>query len=157
MAPISAIAHDVITTLHQLGYEDACFIGSFAGALHGNPRHPEVFSPNLRIWTLSNPYFEQDLDILFLGTSDTQEQIKHKIVNANRSFYRVRSTNPKARYKVLWYNSSQTFNPGTIYSPEYSRSLQTSIKIDIIVPPSMRIPPIPTNEIINFRIKGYPS
>lgn len=56
------------------------------------------------------------------------------LVAADSSFYLVRSRNPHATYKVLWYKSATAFS-----SP---------LKVDILLPGIMNIPNVPCNRIV---------
>jgi len=110
---VSDAAGVAITTLNQIGIT-ACFVGGMACKLYGNNRTPE------------------DLDILCLGCSWDQEEVKRRVVAANPSFYLVPGKTPGATYKVLWYRSF------------YARG---RCKVDLLLPGIMNIPPVPIARI----------
>jgi len=116
MTSVWDAAEVAIRELHRLGYDGACFVGGVACALHGNTRTPH------------------DLDILFLDTTDDEETIKRRLVARNSSFYLVPSKKIGATYKVLWYDRYRYGSLGV------TKASATSIKVDILRPPTMDIP-----------------
>lgn len=73
----------------------------------------------------------KDLDILCLGCSWDQEELKRRVVAANPSFYLIASKKPGATYKVLWYHAYNV----------------RRCKVDLLFPGIMNIPSIPTSAI----------
>jgi len=109
---IFRVASDVIKTLEDLDVEP-CFIGSMASKLYGNARWPN------------------DLDILCQNWTGTQEELKVALVSRNKSFYLVKSKDPNATYKVLWYRIAY----------------RTSVKVDVLLPGALDLCTVPSNLI----------
>lgn len=87
-----------------------------------SPREPVIWSDRL----------QQDIDIVVLTSIWTQEELKQRMIAANPSFYTVKSVNPMATYRLLFYRL-----------PGYRRSC----KVDLLVPGIMNIPSVPTKHI----------
>ncbi|KIY66807.1 hypothetical protein CYLTODRAFT_377169, partial [Cylindrobasidium torrendii FP15055 ss-10] len=111
-------AKDTVETLKSLGY-DSYFVGGVACSLFGTLR-----SPN-------------DIDIVVVGSSLSQEALKQQLVSANPKFYTVASKDPYATYRVLWYRLGSS----------YSRR---SCKVDLLQPGVMNIPHVPTRKIVRL-------
>ncbi|KEP48128.1 PTCB-BRCT domain protein [Rhizoctonia solani 123E] len=89
-----------------------CAVGGLACKLEGNIRTPN------------------DVDLLVLDTTSTQEQIKQILVNANSKFYLIPARDPSATYKVLWYRTTlgirvkvDLLQPGIMSIPDFSPDL----------------------------------
>ncbi|KAI0325240.1 hypothetical protein GY45DRAFT_1374894 [Cubamyces sp. BRFM 1775] len=96
-----------------------CLVGSVASYEYGVPRTPN------------------DIDLVVLTSLYEQETLKSMLVTADSSFYLVRSRNPYATYKVLWYRSTSA----GAYSPSW--------KVDILLPGIMNIPNVPHDRIVS--------
>jgi hypothetical protein len=70
---------------------------------------------------------QQDVDLVVLTSSITQEDIKAALCAADPDFYTMAAKTPGATYRVLWYRFS------------YYRSC----KVDILLPGVMSIPVVP--------------
>ncbi|KAK0204352.1 hypothetical protein DFS33DRAFT_881778 [Desarmillaria ectypa] len=105
---------ETIKVLSTLGFK-CCLVGSVACSCYGMSR-----SPN-------------DIDMVVLGCSLTQETLKRRVVATNPSFYLIAAKDPFATYKVLWYRL-----------PGYRRSC----KVDLLFPGVMNIPPVPPDSIV---------
>ncbi|KAI0365374.1 hypothetical protein BV20DRAFT_1028094 [Pilatotrama ljubarskyi] len=92
----------------------SCLMGSVASYLYGVSRTPN------------------DVDLVVLTTVYTQESLKEMLVQDNKQFTLVRSRNPRATYRVLWYRI-----PGT-----YQRC-----KVDILIPGILNVPVVPEEHI----------
>ena len=68
---------------------------------------------------------------MVLNSTYEQEDLKRLIVSTNRQFYLVKSKDPFATYKVLWYRVSS----------------RKSCKVDILIPGIMNIPQISMGRI----------
>jgi len=73
----------------------------------------------------------KDVDILCLGCRWDQEELKRRVVAANRLFYLIPSKKPGATYKVLWYHNYPA----------------RRCKVDILLPGIMNIPSFPIADI----------
>ncbi|KAG8704434.1 hypothetical protein FRC11_009890 [Ceratobasidium sp. 423] len=89
-----------------------CAVGGLACKLEGNIRTPN------------------DVDLLVLDTTSSQEQIKQILVDANPKFYLIRARDPSATYKVLWYRTAlgirvkvDLLQPGVMSIPDFSPDL----------------------------------
>ncbi|KAI0634435.1 hypothetical protein C8Q77DRAFT_1056218 [Trametes polyzona] len=78
-----------------------CLMGSTASYLYGVERTPN------------------DVDLVVLSVTYTQEHLKELLVGKDRNYLLVRSRNPTATYRVLWYRI-----PGT----------SQRCKVDILIP-----------------------
>lgn len=94
----------------------ACLFGSAACAIYGM----ENRVPN-------------DVDLIVLTNTIEQEQIKRLLVSTDNDFFLVPSTNPRANYRVLWYN----------LDPYKVSDGATRCKVDVLVPGVLSIPNIP--------------
>ncbi|TDL18252.1 hypothetical protein BD410DRAFT_504607 [Rickenella mellea] len=103
---------DTVSTLRLLGFQSA-FVGGVACRLFGNTRDPA------------------DIDIVVLDNSYSQESMKAMLVGQNDKFYLVRSKNPYATYRVLWYRLSS----------------YRSCKVDLLQPGVMNIPTVDASRI----------
>ena len=83
----------------------------------------------------------QDLDILCLTSTYSQESLKDELVRLNPRFYTVASRNPKATYRVLWYHLIET---------------DSCLKVDLLVPGTLDIPEVPLSEIDYTNIYELP-
>lgn len=95
----------------------ACLFGSAACAIYGM----ENRVPN-------------DVDLIVLTNTIEQEQIKRLLVSTDNDFFLVPSTNPRANYRVLWYN----LDPWDACDGRATRC-----KVDVLVPGVLSIPNIP--------------
>ncbi len=75
----------------------------------------------------------QDVDLVVLSTAYTQEALKELLVREDSQYTLVRSRNPRAAYRVLWYRI-----PGT-----YQRC-----NVDILIPGSLNVPDVPHEHIV---------
>jgi len=91
-----------------------CAVGGLACRLLGNPRTPN------------------DVDLLVLDTTSSQEQIKRVLVDANSRFYLIPARSPLATYKVLWYRTA----------------LDIRVKVDLLQPGIMSIPNVLPSDIV---------
>ncbi|KAK0229600.1 hypothetical protein EDD85DRAFT_132860 [Armillaria nabsnona] len=117
LSEVLQTTRETVRTLSTLGFK-CCLVGSVACSCYGMSR-----SPN-------------DIDMLVLGCSLTQEELKRRVVAANTSFYLIASKDPYATYKVLWYRL-----------PGYRRSC----KVDLLFPGIMNIPRVPPESIVHRR------
>jgi hypothetical protein len=136
MTSVWDAAEVAIRELHVLGYDGACFVGGVACALYGNTRTPHVtiYHSISLTWLMMFFLISQDLDILILGTIDDEETIKRRLTARNSSFYLIPSKKIGATYKVLWYDRYRYSYLGI------TKASSTSIKVDILRPPTMDIP-----------------
>lgn len=74
----------------------------------------------------------QDFDVFVLSPAADAEALKRQLAKSSPKFWLVPSQNPRATYRVLWYN----FPWGK------------QVKVDIIVPGTMGHPIFPPSEII---------
>ncbi|KAI8989242.1 hypothetical protein BD414DRAFT_536534 [Trametes punicea] len=109
------IARRVIALFEGRGLK-CCLMGSLASYLYGVPRTPN------------------DVDVVVLSTVYTQEDLKTMLVQDDRQFLLVRSRNPRATYRVLWYRL-----PGS-----YQRC-----KVDILIPGILNVPAVPYRYIVS--------
>ncbi|EIW52046.1 uncharacterized protein TRAVEDRAFT_75471 [Trametes versicolor FP-101664 SS1] len=100
VAQILDVARKTIAIFESHGLK-CCLMGSAASYLHGVKRTPN------------------DVDLVVLSTTFTQEALKELLVREDSQYTLVRSRNPRATYRVLWYRF-----PGT-----YERC-----KVDILIP-----------------------
>ncbi|KAJ1306127.1 hypothetical protein OPQ81_010838 [Rhizoctonia solani] len=98
-----------------------CAVGGLACRLEGNIRTPN------------------DVDLLVLDTTSSQEQIKQILVDANPKFYLIPARDPSATYKVLWYRTT----------------LGTRVKVDLLQPGIMSIPDFSPDLIQHKRYLTY--
>ncbi|KAF9014764.1 hypothetical protein BDZ89DRAFT_1076329 [Hymenopellis radicata] len=112
---VFSVATATVNVLRSLGYS-SCFVGSVACSVYGMSRTPN------------------DIDIVVLGCSVSQEELKRQVTNFNSDFYTIASKDPLATYRVLWYRLSG-----------YHRSC----KVDLLLPGVMNIPNVPTVSIIH--------
>lgn len=75
----------------------------------------------------------KDVDLVVLSTTFTQEALKELLVREDSQYTLVRSRNPRATYRVLWYRF-----PGT-----YERC-----KVDILIPGVLNVPNVPPALIV---------
>ncbi|KAH8827313.1 hypothetical protein DL96DRAFT_1244586 [Flagelloscypha sp. PMI_526] len=121
---IRAVAKVTTSVLETLGF--SCYlVGGAACELHGMRNR----TPN-------------DIDMAVLTTTPT-ETIKQMLVNANSKFFLVRSKNPRATYKVLWYSLAENSTTRLYYA------LHRACKVDLLTPYSSgcTIPTIPKDKI----------
>ncbi|KAI0266551.1 hypothetical protein BC834DRAFT_133836 [Gloeopeniophorella convolvens] len=86
-----------------------------------------------RVWgTTRTP---NDVDVVVM-TTRAQEDMKRLLCDADSSFFRVPSTNPRNTYTVLWCHTSER---------------RTRCKVDILIPPTLNIPSIPADKIVKTR------
>ncbi|KAF8608296.1 hypothetical protein BDV93DRAFT_403282, partial [Ceratobasidium sp. AG-I] len=90
-----------------------CAVGGLACKLLGNSRTPN------------------DVDLVLLDATSSQEEIKRILVDANSQFYLIPARDPSATYKVLWYRTNMGIR----------------VKVDLLQPGIMSIPDIFPNEI----------
>ncbi|KAI0672033.1 hypothetical protein C8Q78DRAFT_718606 [Trametes maxima] len=108
------VAREVVSLFEQRDLK-CCLMGSVASHLYGVSRAPN------------------DVDIVVLSADYTQEELKSMLVESSSRFMLVRSRNPRATYRVLWYRV-----PGT-----YERC-----KVDILIPGILNVPAVPTNSVV---------
>jgi len=125
---VKSVARATVNALAAAGFR-SCFVGSMACSRYGMRRVPK------------------DIDIVVLTDQKTQEELKNLLVSADSHFYLVRSKDPWATYRVLWYRLS----PASTYS--YSRR---SCKVDILLPGIMNIPSVPPQRIVRLRTGDLP-
>ncbi|KAI9070301.1 hypothetical protein FKP32DRAFT_1586322 [Trametes sanguinea] len=113
ISQILEVAHRVIALFEHRKLR-CCLMGSVASYLYGVSRQPN------------------DVDIVVLSTFYTQEALKEMLVHDDDQFQLVRSRNPRATYRVLWYRL-----PGT-----YQRC-----KVDILIPGILNVPAVPYRHI----------
>ncbi|CAE6417949.1 unnamed protein product [Rhizoctonia solani] len=108
---ILAATDDAVRVFEARGVR-VCAVGGLACKLEGNTRTPN------------------DVDLLVLDTTSSQEQIKQILVNANPKFYLISARDPTATYKVLWYCTAQgirvkvdLLQPGIMSIPDFSPDL----------------------------------
>ncbi|THH17233.1 hypothetical protein EW146_g3536 [Bondarzewia mesenterica] len=111
---IKAVEKRTINILKEHGLT-CCLMGSAASAFYGASR-----TPNLVILLLHS----QDIDVVIMTTTHTQEEIKRLIVAHDSSYSLVPANNWRNSYKVLWHGSLGG----------------TRCKVDILVPPTLNIP-----------------
>ncbi|KAK0452152.1 uncharacterized protein EV420DRAFT_1559161 [Desarmillaria tabescens] len=119
-------AHAAVDAFLSLGIQ-GCFFGSVACLCYGTTRVPN------------------DVDVLITSPNPNggpweQEDLKDLLVQTDQSFYVVSSKNPFATYRLLYYDLSG--------SSRVSRELRRCCKVDILVPGSMNIPPVPSSSIV---------
>ncbi|KAG7440675.1 uncharacterized protein BT62DRAFT_1012449 [Guyanagaster necrorhizus] len=119
-------AHAAIDAFLSLGIV-GCLFGSVACLCYGTTRVPNDIDI---VITSPNPY----------GGLWEQEDLKDLLVQTDDKFYVVSSKNPFANYRLLYYDLSGT--------SRVSRDLRRCCKVDVLVPGSMNIPPIPPSSII---------
>ncbi|KAI0061093.1 hypothetical protein BV25DRAFT_1826943 [Artomyces pyxidatus] len=78
-----------------------------------------------------------DIDMVVMTCVYSQERLKEFIIAADSTYYLVASTNWRNSYKVLWHRVQG--RPGVV------------CKVDILVPPTLMIPMIPSNHIVWVR------
>lgn len=111
-----------------------CAVGGLACKLLGNNRTPNVCVEALIVTSANHPtchLMTQDVDLLLLDTTSSQEEIKRVLVNANSQFYLIPARNPQNTYKVLWYRTN----------------MGVRVKVDLLQPGIMSIPSISPNEV----------
>ncbi|KAI5118646.1 hypothetical protein M0805_002566 [Coniferiporia weirii] len=118
---VKEAASATVLALRTMGYH-SCLVGGVACRLFGNSRTPE------------------DVDIVVLDETRSQEQLKQGLVSQDSRFYLVDAKSPRAHYKVLWYHLSMHLN--------------RSCKIDLLQPGIMSIPSIDPARIVH--IDGMP-
>jgi hypothetical protein len=74
----------------------------------------------------------QDVDLLVMTNSISQEQLKRTLVLSDLNFYLIEPKTPGATYKVLWFRLA---------------GYRRSCKVDILIPGVMNIPPVPSDRI----------
>ncbi|KAK0229575.1 hypothetical protein EDD85DRAFT_132395 [Armillaria nabsnona] len=119
-------AHATISAFLSLGIQ-GCFFGSVACLCYGATRVPNDIDV---VITSANP----------IGGTWDQEHLKDLLVQTDQSFYVISSRNPSANYRLLYYDLSG--------SSRVSRELRRCCKVDILVPGSMNIPPIPSSSVV---------
>lgn len=80
----------------------------------------------------------QDVDIVCLTDTHTQEELKAILVSSDFNFYTVASKVPFATYRVLWYRLG----------------LRRSCKVDVLMPGIMNIPSVPIPRIAYRRSRS---
>jgi len=124
-AEIEKAAHAAVTGLKTCGFA-SCLVGSVACMAYGMTRTPN------------------DVDIVVLDSTFTQEDIKRRLVAVDPMFFLVPSTNPRATYKVLWYNlRAVSFYPFH------------ACKVDILIPGVLNIPTIPDQFVNHIQFLGH--
>jgi len=88
----------------------------------------------------SPPNISQDIDMVVLTSSHTQEELKNRLVSYDSRFYTVASKDPFATYRVLWFRLS---------------GYRRSCKVDLLLPGVMNIPHVPSDRI--YRMKDHPT
>ncbi|KAK7059922.1 helicase ATP-binding domain-containing protein [Favolaschia claudopus] len=109
---VEKVAHAAVKALASAGIR-SCLVGGMACSIYGNSRVPS------------------DVDIVCLTETHAQEELKRILVSNDSKFFTVRSKNPYATYRVLWYRLS------------YIRDC----KVDVLTPGTMNIPLVPTRRI----------
>ncbi|CDO77362.1 hypothetical protein BN946_scf184787.g11 [Trametes cinnabarina] len=112
---IIEVARKAISIFERHGLK-CCLMGSLASYLYGVSRIPN------------------DVDLVVLSTVYSQEALKEMLVRADKQFQLVRSRNPRATYRVLWYQI-----PGT-----YQRC-----KMDVLIPGILNIPAVQYRYIVS--------
>ncbi|KIK55979.1 hypothetical protein GYMLUDRAFT_99387 [Collybiopsis luxurians FD-317 M1] len=124
--PVTASDIDTATraTIAALNSLDinCCLVGSVACFAYGMSRTPN------------------DIDMVALTSSYTQEDLKRRIVSYDPRFYLIASKDPYATYRVLWFR---------LYG------IRRACKVDILLPGIMNIPSVSPQRI--YRIKNHPS
>jgi len=80
-----------------------------------------------------------------LTSEKTDEELKDILVRNDSHFYLVRSKDPFAKYRVLWFNLLTTT------SSSYSFGRYNACKVDILLPGVMNIPSVPQNLVVRIR------
>ncbi|KAG5636239.1 hypothetical protein H0H81_008669 [Sphagnurus paluster] len=137
---IDMAARTAIATLKTAGVPHACFVGGMACKLLGNTRRPNVSIASSPNNLSSDPTIVQDLDILCLTSTWTQEALKQRLVALDAGFYLIAARSPLATYKVLWYRLPVT---------------DSRVKVDLLFPGVMNIPVIPPTRIITPSTDAY--
>ncbi|KAH7370275.1 hypothetical protein BKA65DRAFT_387741, partial [Rhexocercosporidium sp. MPI-PUGE-AT-0058] len=78
-----------------------------------------------------------DIDIVVLTSEKTAEELKDLLVRTDSRFYLVRSKDPFAKYRIL-YSS-------------YLLGCYHACKVNILLPRTMNIPPVPQNLVVRIR------
>ncbi|KAI0356749.1 hypothetical protein OH77DRAFT_163095 [Trametes cingulata] len=118
---ILSVARITIDIFERRGLR-CCLMGSVASYLYGVPRTPN------------------DVDLVVLSNQYTQESLKEILVRENKQFVLVRSRNPRATYRVLWYRILGT----------YARC-----KVDILIPGILNVPMVPEEHIVISKAPHY--
>ncbi|KAH9848592.1 hypothetical protein C2E23DRAFT_889036 [Lenzites betulinus] len=107
------VARRTIEIFEEKGLK-CCLIGSVASYLYGVKRTPN------------------DVDLVVLTHIYGQEYLKEVLVRADAQYTLVRSRNPSATYRVLWYRIPGTFQ---------------RCKVDVLIPGILDIPDVPLARI----------
>ncbi|KAK0204338.1 hypothetical protein DFS33DRAFT_1275377 [Desarmillaria ectypa] len=123
---ILRVARAAVDAFLSLGIQ-GCLFGSVACFCYGATRVPN------------------DVDIVIISANSNggpweQEDLKDLLVQTDQNFYVVSSKNPFATYRLLYYDLSG--------SSRVSRELRRCCKVDVLVPGSMNIPPVPSSTIV---------
>ncbi|KAI0046258.1 hypothetical protein FA95DRAFT_1494284 [Auriscalpium vulgare] len=110
---IQALAKSTVAILKRHGLS-SCLTGGAACALWGVARTPN------------------DLDMVVMTSSYTQEEVKRLVAAADTSYYLVPSTNPRNTYKVLWHRAANG----------------VCCKVDLLLPPTLNIPDITPEHVV---------
>jgi len=81
-----------------------------------------------------------DVDIIVLTDQYDQEQIKCLLISTDSNFFLVRSSIPRAPYKILFYTLSR----------------RGFCKVDILLPGTMDIPTVPRSDITYTGVPDVP-
>ncbi|OSC99235.1 hypothetical protein PYCCODRAFT_1373451 [Trametes coccinea BRFM310] len=108
ISQILEVARKVIVIFEQRKLR-CCLMGSVASYLYGVSRQPN------------------DVDIVVLSTVYSQEALKEMLVHDDKQFQLVRSRNPRATYRVLWYRIPETYQ---------------RCKVDILIPGILNVPAV---------------
>ncbi|KAI0819365.1 hypothetical protein BC628DRAFT_1333201 [Trametes gibbosa] len=114
---VLGVAQKTIEILEEKGLK-CCLMGSAASYLYGVERTPNASSSH----SSANI---NDVDLVVLTNTYGQESLKELLVRANSQYTLVRSRNPRATYRVLWYRIPDTFQ---------------RCKVDILIPGILNIP-----------------
>ncbi|KAH9934560.1 uncharacterized protein BXZ73DRAFT_77032 [Epithele typhae] len=125
------IAKEAITIFSTYGLQ-SCLMGSAASFLYGVDRTPN------------------DVDLVVLTATYTQEELKRLLVAASSDFYLVNPRSWAATYKVLWHQKGR--GGGVLGHSSYAHRC----KVDILVPGVMNIPSVPTARIERPGLPGLP-
>ncbi|KAL5313041.1 hypothetical protein ACEPPN_019468 [Leptodophora sp. 'Broadleaf-Isolate-01'] len=123
---VETVARVTVNVLATIGYQ-SCFVGSMACSRYGLRRVPN------------------DIDIVVLTSEKTAEELKNLLVRTDSRFYLVRSKDPSASYRVLWFNLLNTAGSSYILGRYHA------CKADILLPGIMNIPPVPQNLVVYIR------
>ncbi|KAI0649647.1 hypothetical protein C8Q79DRAFT_337305 [Trametes meyenii] len=108
------VARKVVSIFESRGLK-CCLMGSVASYLYGVSRAPN------------------DVDMVVLSIDYTQEDLKAMLVQSDPHFTLVRSRNPRATYRVLWYRIPNTYK---------------RCKVDILIPGVLNVPDLPPNSVV---------